>query len=346
MKNVKFITEPGYVYDLLFLFVLHFNKDFCLTNMINYNQSAEDTEYLNHMYMEYESISDDLLPFFYIQEDGRCFMTENYFDPYESFFTTTFNLNTIQDALGNYDEVISRVLKFYFRDTDEKKLAECTNSIISISHLIKESKYNDTVKSSLYGFFIDPIPTIQKLSYELMTKDLQLSQQYEKNFRKLSELQQQFDLATVSDKWKQGRITSSYLDSFNRFYVSFCLINKTCLRALFQPPQITLILGIDYLSSLDCFISQNEAPELDAFGNALAEKNRVEILELLRRKGEITIRDIEQELGFTGTNAYYHLSLMIKANMVKTRNQGRTVLYSINKRHFDTVRDMLSKYTE
>ena len=179
-----------------------------------------------------------------------------------------------------------------------------------------------------------------------MTKDLQLSQQYEKNFRKLSELQQQFDLATVSDKWKQGKITSCYLDSFNKFYVSFCLIHKVCLRALFQPSKITLILGIDYLSSLDYFAYQNEAPELDAFGNALAEKNRVEILELLRRRGEITIRDIEQELGFTGTNAYYHLSLMIKANMVKTRNQGRTILYSINKRYFDAIRGILSKYAE
>ena len=123
-------------------------------------------------------------------------------------------------------------------------------------------------------------------------------------------------------------------------------MHKFCLRSLFNSSTIILIFGIDYISSLNYFISQNETPELDAFGNALAEKNRVEILELLRRKGEITIRDIEQELGFTGTNAYYHLSLMIRANMVKTRNQGRTVLYSINKRYFDAIRGMLSKYAE
>jgi hypothetical protein len=62
-------------------------------------------------------------------------------------------------------------------------------------------------------------------------------------------------------------------------------------------------------------------------------------------KDEITIRDIEQELCFTGTNAYYHLSLMIKANMIKTRNQGRTILYSINKHYFDVVCEMLGKYS-
>ena len=66
----------------------------------------------------------------------------------------------------------------------------------------------------------------------------------------------------------------------------------------------------------------------------------------LRVKMRVEIRRIQQELGFTGTNAYYHLSLMIKANMVKTRNQGRTVLYSINKRYFDAIRGILSKYME
>ena len=106
------------------------------------------------------------------------------------------------------------------------------------------------------------------------------------------------------------------------------------------------MLGSDYNNAFDFIISRNSVPELDKFGNALAEKNRAEILELLRRKGEITIRDIEQELGFTGTNAYYHLSLMIRANMVKTRNQGRTVLYSINKNYFNAVRGILSKYAE
>lgn len=346
MKNVKFITEPGYVYDLFFLFALHFNKEYFLTNMINYNQSAEDTEYLNRLYLEHESIPEDLLPFFYVRNGARCFMTEHYFDPYEPLFTTTFSLATIQDALQDYDEVISRVLKFYFRDTDEKTLAGCKNSITDISRLIKESNYSDRVKSSLYGFFIDPIPAIQKLSYELMTRDILLSQQYEKNFRRLSDLQQQFDIEATAENLKQCETKSCNLDGFDTIHVTFCLVNKNCIKEYFYKNQLVVMLGRDYNNAFDFIIFRNNTPELDKFGNALAEKNRVEILELLRRKGEITIRDIEQELGFTGTNAYYHLSLMIKANMVNTRNQGRTVLYSINKRYFDAIRGILSKYAE
>ena len=89
---------------------------------------------------------------------------------------------------------------------------------------------------------------------------------------------------------------------------------------------------------------QFRLPELENFGNAISESNRVSILNLIYEKDEITIKDLEQEFGFTGTNAYYHLSLMIKAGMLKTRNRGRTILSSINKQYFQTLCGMLEKY--
>ena len=73
-----------------------------------------------------------------------------------------------------------------------------------------------------------------------------------------------------------------------------------------------LILGFDYLRELEEILPPNVVPQLYVFAGALADKNRMDILELIYRNQEITIRDIEQELGLTGTNAYYHLSLMLK----------------------------------
>lgn len=345
MKNIKFIKEPGYLYDLFFLFILHFNREYCLTNMINYNQSAEDTDYFNRILLDFEAIPNELLPFFYLKENGKSFMADVYYEPYKEEFTTTYNLSTVQAALTNHEDVISRLIKFYFTDVNDQTLAECKSSIASIGRLIKESNYSDTVKSSLYAFFIDPVPVIQKLSYELMAKEFQLAQQYEKGFRKLIELQHQFDVEAVSEKLKLCKNESCRLEGFDDIYVTFCLIHKNCIKECFLNNKVIVILGSDYLNHFEYIVSQNRLPELDTFGNALAEKNRLEILDLIWRKEEITIKDIEQELGFTGTNAYYHLSLMIKASMLRTRNQGRTVLYSINKRYFDVVRDMLSKYS-
>lgn len=60
--------------------------------------------------------------------------------------------------------------------------------------------------------------------------------------------------------------------------------------------------------------------------------------------GEVTIKDIEQKLGFTGTNAYYHLMLMMKTGMLETRNQGRTVFYRIHKEYFIKLCKAIKKY--
>ena len=67
---------------------------------------------------------------------------------------------------------------------------------------------------------------------------------------------------------------------------------------------------------------------------------------MIAQKGEITIRDIEQELNIAGTNAYYHLSMMLRVGMVQTRNRGRTLLYSLSPEYFNSVINALSQYTK
>ena len=122
------------------------------------------------------------------------------------------------------------------------------------------------------------------------------------------------------------------------------MFNKNCVKSFFYDKSTLILLGIDYCDVINYLAIQNSLTYLEAFGNAISESNRIEILDLLLKKDEITIKDLEQEFGFTGTNAYYHLSLMIKAGMLKTRNRGRTVLYSINKNYFQILCNMLGKY--
>ena len=112
----------------------------------------------------------------------------------------------------------------------------------------------------------------------------------------------------------------------------------------FFDDRVLVILGADYVDLFRYLAVQNQNPDLGSFGNAISEPNRVAILELMLQREEVTIKDLEQEFRLTGTNAYYHLSLMIKAGMIKTRNRGRTVLYSINKRYFQVLCDALERY--
>ena len=129
MKNLKYIKEPGYIYDLFFIYIFHFNKDYCLTNFINYNKSSEDTNFFNKMILDFEPIPDELMPFFYLKDNKLSFITQYYYEPYKDEFTTSYNLSFVQSKLSDYNEVIKNLIKFYFMDISEKSLNECMNSI-------------------------------------------------------------------------------------------------------------------------------------------------------------------------------------------------------------------------
>ena len=51
----------------------------------------------------------------------------------------------------------------------------------------------------------------------------------------------------------------------------------------------------------------------------------------------ISAKDLEKNLNFTGSTAYYHVTMMLKANMLKTRFSGRTVFYSLNHKYFEGI---------
>ncbi len=345
MENLKYLKEPGYMYDLFFIFTLHFNKNYYQISSDNYNKSSEDTVYFKQLLLDFGPIPDELFPFFYLKDDKNSFMTQFYYEPYKEEFTTTYNLSSVQTLISDYDQVITNLIKFYFIDVTEKILTECKTSVSAICKLIKSSDYNSDIKCSLYSFFLEPIPVIKKLSYELMAKEFQLSQQYEKNFRKITELQQQVDITLISDILNQCKNQKSDLDNIDNIYISICILNKNYIKEYILKNHTVIILGSNYQNYYQFLISQNRFPKLDVFGDAISENNRLIILDLMVRKNEITMKDLEHDLGFTGSTAYYHLSLMLKANMIKTRNQGRTIFYSVNKRYFDDICCMLSKYS-
>lgn len=345
MNNIKFVRQPGFVFDLFFLFTLHFNKEYCLTNFINYSKSSEDTGYYNSVLNDFPPISNDLLLFFYLTEDKNNFMSKFFFEPYkEQFSSESYNISVVQEALSDHERVLENLIKFYFKDIDDNTLLECRTSISAMNKLIKESDYNSDIKSALYSFFIEPAPIIRRLSYELMEKEFALTQRYDNSTKRLADLKENFDFELLCNGLKNDKQQRVQLTCFENIYISFCIYNKNVVKNLFCDNSIVVLLGFDYIDTIEYLTKHTRLPELDVFGNAVSEPNRINVLNLILERGEITIKDLEQEFGFTGTNAYYHLSLMIKAGMLKTRNRGRTVLYSINKNYFQVLCDILGKY--
>jgi len=80
-----------------------------------------------------------------------------------------------------------------------------------------------------------------------------------------------------------------------------------------------------------------------ALGRALDHLLRQRILELLEGQEEgLTVTDIYIRLRLEQSVASQHLAILRRANLVRTKRQGKFILYFINKRTEKLIGDMLT----
>lgn len=344
--EVEFIKEPGYMYDLLSMFVLYFNKEYFLSNMINYDKASADQEYYKSIIKEIEPVSNDLRIFFLMNANAKAFMMINYFDAFHDNFLTTYCLQEVQDALRDCESVKSKILEFYLPKLSKMKREECKNDLAELSRQMKIADLKPEIKNGLYSFFIEPEATLQKLAYELISKDFILKKKRESHVLLAEQTQKDFKAEEVIEKIAKYQNEDINLTSPSKLYITLSMINKNVLEYYYYSSITALLFGTDCLSYLEYISGRETAPDLETFGNALSDKYRVGILNLAAKNKEISIKDIESELGNGGANVYYHLSLMLKANLLRARNQGRAVIYRLNTPYFNSVRDLLLRYAE
>lgn len=346
MPNLKLIKEPGFIYDLFYVFSLYFNMDYHIAHDLVSGKAETDTNFFKKTVQDFSPFSDDLLLFFRLKKNGRGFITSYYFTPYKDAFTTDYSFEFLLNKLSDHEQLTANLIDFYFPDLSSGDILKYKNSIVELGKLIDASDYEELIKRKLYSFFINPEPVIRKLIYELMSKKVLLEEYYEKNYAAILDVQNDmsFDLL-------KNDLCSFYKIEFlekdcESIFVSVCLINKNCFNLMYCKETPVLLLGYDYKESIISYNAQKELPSLKEFGDVLTEQNRIDILDLMLEREEITIKDLERLLNFTGSTAYYHLTMMMRIRMVKTRNQGRTVLYSINEKYFDAISEILSKYSK
>ena len=61
----------------------------------------------------------------------------------------------------------------------------------------------------------------------------------------------------------------------------------------------------------------------------LGNPTRIQILEVLRAAGSLTVSDMQQRLGLEASNISQHLSIMRSRGLVLTRREGTSIWYSV-----------------
>ena len=77
--------------------------------------------------------------------------------------------------------------------------------------------------------------------------------------------------------------------------------------------------------------------------HALSEPLRIQILELLRTK-ELCVCDLCEALKATQSKLSFHLKVLKEAELVRSRQEGRWIYYSLNLPQFAVLEQYLAEY--
>ena len=345
MPNIKVLKDPGFLYDLNYLFYAKFNTQLCIDSLADNTKKEAYAKYLKETLQRFGDISEDLYVFYHAIGNNHCFIKACYLDLYKNQFATDFNFKYFKNLLGDTDTLMQKLIRFYLHDLSEEALAECFSSTPKLFSYIKDSKYSGEEKSKLYEFFINPAPYLQTLQYELIEKEILLSTYYKDNYETLLEAHNNTTLEVLYENVKDLDDLTFLNDGDQVLYTSFCLLNKYYIRLSYVNDGAIYILGCDYVSLINAVSKAKKTPPLEDLCSALSETSRIQILKLLLEREEETCKDLEKIFNFSGSTAYHHLTLLTKIGAIKVRNEGKTIYYSLNRNYFDMMRAQLKVFS-
>lgn len=88
---------------------------------------------------------------------------------------------------------------------------------------------------------------------------------------------------------------------------------------------------------------QSISPTVISGFHALSDPLRITILELLREQ-ELCVCELGEALGVTGSKLSFHLKTLKDAGLLRSRQEGRWIYYSLNLAQFVVLEQYLSEY--
>ena len=315
------INNIAKLYDIVSVYQIHF-----------WVIPKNEFEYEN---IKDEDILDDFLPFLYSVK-GNSFIESIFLNDLESLKNN--ELTSMFERLLNCRITTNCLLEFYFGELETPYKEGDYTSLKYLGKVIANSDLQNEVKSKLLSFLFDPEFLIQKLVSNLISIAQQISSLYEKEIKRFEALESNFNQCKLIEI--ANRYGENSFDFKKPMYYSFGIVNSKKIIVKKQKDFNLIYVGIDY----DENQNRKERFKLDVFGNAIAEQNRVTILEYILKKGTATTSDINHILGYSGTTSYYHLALMQKIGMLNVESKGRTLHYSISKEYFKNVISYITNY--
>ena len=338
MQKVVLLQEPNFLWDLYFVFYLRFNFKTLFKEPSPDKKSEDFAIFCKNTLLRFGDFPKDLAIFFKISEcNNSTFICDKYIKRYEKNFLAEYNVDFLQQELVDHNKMIKNMLSFYLYGIGVDEVEECLNSKEKLFNYIKKSDLSMEEKINLYEFFMSPIQYTTILQRTLIEKRTILTDFYREHYKNILDV---YDPDAITNLNNTMNINNKTIELDG--YVSYCLIDNFHFNLAINSNAYLYVLGNKYEQSSEQKNKKIQS-DIEGFCYALGEKNRIEILRLLKECGEVTCKDLERHFHFSGSTAYHHILILSRVGIVKTRNQGKTIFYSINKGH---MRQMLKCFDE
>lgn len=318
--DILFTTKYSKIYDVCQAIVAKTNPEGKWINEYIVDKNVEkDSKYIKKLLSKVSSIDDRMYLFSNLEIKSNSFLSECYL----SFVHEDSDSCTIEGFckyLRNFGKIMGMMCKYYFG-------IEAENEKVMLK-LCYESEIDNSLKALMYEFLMFQDTYMETVEREIGQVAFSIQKLYEARNHELEQAQLGFEFEAFQKKIKELKNGDQWEESLERINISFSIWNRYLIMRNTRGKEGYLIIGIDYKGSL--YKVSNEKLDLAVFGNAIGDSVRQKILKTVLENGELSVGEIIRNIGGTPTAILYHLDILKKANLIKSRSSGRKVLCWVN----------------
>ncbi len=326
--SMVYNPDPAVFSDTIFSYLLYFNLDDnkALDPFINPKKRAADIKYYRDQMARFDIPAEELAPFFTVF-GTQSFAFSRVFDHMTR--KQEFSVEAMKEFMPDAQTMLREVIDFYAAEEEHDGVP----AITALTGLIGALETTPLVKYHLLAMAVNP-----ETYYEAFFTAITLRLEQMKNYYKANKAVIDGVKKTINEKEIKAFLETRYALGEqlleDKIEYSVMLIGKNAVRFV-QGERPFLILGFDFSARMAILMGESIKPDIVKMGKALSEEKRVMALHLMLEKGEITAQQLLRALDLSMTATHYHLEMLLQAGMLCTRNEGRTIFYSVNRNYFD-----------
>ncbi len=331
--SLKYYPDPGIAFDISkMLFVKLNSQTAWQTALASVDSNSSEITHIQKYASLLPEPDIEVLLFTYIPSNKSTTFLSILISKliYQDF--KSFTVSKLQKYLENSELIQADLLLYY--------LGEQKYSHSDLERIIRINKnIPDRVKILLLGFILNPYKYLNTLS-QVITKYYQLIY---KNWiipNEVPFLPDSFIDCVIQNTYSNELPILSFIQEHTISF-SLCFSTFDFLLRHFTSENPFIITASETVNQMLASTPHLDTSTLILVANALSDKHRINIIQKLISRDNLTIQELSSLIGLSTSATNHHLSILKKANIVSAKRHNRSVLYSYNSKGTKIIHNSL-----